>query len=382
MKIHGDGSLKRLDRDKNGKLKEPKNCRKWVLRVSTDCGTKDKRFNGTHSQAKKALEQFKAELLTDVMHIKFSDYADKWYERRERKGTIAQSTLKKDRNILKILKRKFRETELNDFNHGQLVDGLLEIKTENNYSDHYYADIFITMKALLISAKKDGYILKNVLEHENAPKVSKTARQALSLDEFQNFKLRLSVEPLKPHIIAVYIALLTGSRRGEICGFTWEDVDFNSKVMFVRRSMQENGKPKNPKSTAGFRAYPIMGELHDILKSWQVVQEHALLRIGVKQTLNTPIVNNDLGKFMNPLNLDRWWREHRDYFGVTGLVLHELRHTYMTLLANSGAPSKVIQGIAGWSTLAMADTYVHEDMTAKMKAVDNLEKFLEFGGDN
>lgn len=381
MKIHGDGSLKRLEKDKNGKLKENKDCRKWKLKVSTDHGPKEKRFNGTYSQAKKALEAFKAELELDVSSVKFSAYADKWYERRERSGHIAESTMKKDRNILKILKRKFVNVELNDLTYGMVIDGLLEIKTDNAYSDHYYVDIFNLMKALLISAKKDGYTHKNVLEGESAPRAAKTARRALSLEEFQDFKLRLSLEPLRPHVIAVYIALLTGSRRGEICGFTWNDIDFDNKVMFVRRSMQESGRPKAPKSTAGFRAYPIMGELHDLLKSWQVVQEHALMRIGVKQTLDTPIVNNDLGKFMNPLNLDRWWREHRDGFGVAGLVLHELRHTYMTLLANSGAPSKVIQGIAGWSSLAMADTYIHDDMAAKAAAVDNLEKIIKSQGD-
>lgn len=370
MKVLGDGAIiRREDKPKS-------KCRKWTLRVQTDCGRKEKRFSGTFSEAKRMLDQFKAEITTDLLSAKFSDYAAKWYDRRVRGGKIAESTLKKDRNILRILNKKFGAMMLEDITYGVAIDKLLEIKTENEYSDHYYNDIFVHLKSLFISGVKDGVISKNVLDGEPAPKIEKTKRRALSVDEFQSFALRLSVEPLNPHIIAVYLAMYTGSRRGEICGFTWNDVDFDNKVMYVRRSITESCKAKSPKSTAGFRAYPIIDDLVNILRQWQRVQDEWLKRIEVKQTMSTPIVNNDLGKTMNPLNLDRWWRDHREGFGVDGLVLHELRHTYLTMLANNGAPAKVIQDVAGWSSIVQANTYVHSDMSAQRRAVESLGSFL------
>lgn len=370
MKVLGEGAvIRREDKPKS-------KCRKWTLRFKTDCGSKEKRFTGTYSEAKAALGEFKTKLQLNVSDVKFKDYVRTWYTRRERSGECALSTLAKDRNTLRVLCRLYGNMKLADITHGIAVDRLLEAKVENNYSSWYYNGLFVRLKSILSSAVKDDLISKNVLEDDKPPKTEKTSRRALSPDEFHSFLLRLSVERLRPHIVAIYIALLTGSRRGEICGFTWNDVDFNNRVMYVRRSVMENGGIKGPKTTSGFRVYPIMDKLLDLLKRWQSVQEVELKAIGIKQTLATPIVNSDVGTVMNPNALGKWWRLHRDDLGMPGVVIHELRHTYLTMLANSGAPMKVIQDIAGWASIAQADRYVHSDMTAQRRAVDSLEGIL------
>lgn len=371
MEVYGDGATIRREDKPNGK------CRKWTLRVRTDCGPKEKRFNGTYSQAKKALAEFRESLELNISDITFADYARIWYTRRERSGDFALSTLDKDRNTLRVLCRLYGHMKLVDITHADAIDKLLQAKVDNNYSSWYHNGLFVRLKSILSSAVRDDYLKRNVLDGEKPPKTHRADRRSLSMEEFKSFLLRLSVEPLRPHIVALYIALLTGSRRGEICGFTWDDVDFTNRVMYVRRSVMENGGIKAPKTTSGFRVYPIMDQLLELLKRWQSVQEHELKAIGIKQTLSTPIVNSDVGRVMNPNALGKWWREHRNDLGLPGVVLHELRHTYLTMLANSGAPTKVIQDIAGWSSIAMADTYVHSDVAAQRKAVDILEGILE-----
>ncbi len=62
---------------------------------------------------------------------------------------------------------------------------------------------------------------------------------------------------------------------------------------------------------------------------------------------------------------------------ILGVVIHELRHTYATMLANQGTPSPVLKSVLGWASIHMADTYVHESDKANREAVDRLSKYLE-----
>lgn len=81
---------------------------------------------------------------------------------------------------------------------------------------------------------------------------------------------------------------------------------------------------------------------------------------------------------MSPQNLDRWWRQNRGpIYGMEDVVLHQLRHTYLTQLAHAGADVRTIKSIAGWSSIAMADVYVHDDKDANRAAVAALGKRLE-----
>ena len=56
--------------------------------------------------------------------------------------------------------------------------------------------------------------------------------------------------------------------------------------------------------------------------------------------------------------------------------MHELRHTFITLLANSGASAQAVKSLAGWSNIAMADTYVHADEGADRQAFEAMERRL------
>lgn len=81
---------------------------------------------------------------------------------------------------------------------------------------------------------------------------------------------------------------------------------------------------------------------------------------------------------MNPQNLNRWWRTHRNEFGLQNIVLHQLRHTYLTMLVHTGADLEAIKRIAGWSDFSPMKTYLHDDDESKISAVAALsEKIAE-----
>ena len=78
---------------------------------------------------------------------------------------------------------------------------------------------------------------------------------------------------------------------------------------------------------------------------------------------------------MLPSSLSRWWTEDRVKYGLEGWCLHELRHTYLTMLALSGVHPKVMQELAGhYSSQITMDIYTHVNMDAKRDAVAAVSK--------
>ena len=75
--------------------------------------------------------------------------------------------------------------------------------------------------------------------------------------------------------------------------------------------------------------------------------------------------------------MSRWWSIDREGFGLDGFTLHELRHTYLTMLAMGGVHPKVMQELAGhYSSQITMDIYTHVNMDAKREAVEAVSKLF------
>ena len=78
---------------------------------------------------------------------------------------------------------------------------------------------------------------------------------------------------------------------------------------------------------------------------------------------------------MTPGSLSRWWSIDRERFGLDGWSFHELRHSYLTLLALNGVHPKVMQELAGhYSSQITMDIYTHVNLDAKKEAVAAVSK--------
>lgn len=110
----------------------------------------------------------------------------------------------------------------------------------------------------------------------------------------------------------------------------------------MRDALSEStGAPKGtgPKSKSGVRAIPLIPYMRGILEKRKPVQRAKL--------------------------------------AATGVELHELRHTCLTLLGATGSSASVLKSLGGWASIAEADSYVHADDTANREAVERLSAALE-----
>lgn len=179
-------------------------------------------------------------------------------------------------------------------------------------------------------------------------------------------------------LMAVRIALATGARRGELCGITWGDVDFNTQQIRIARSITTRMEVKQPKTKTGTRTLYVDADTMRHLRMWKSLQASALLKVqgvgeggevvSAAQTNSTPVCSNNHGNWIEPQHFTSWWNKYRVKIGFPTLKLHELRHTQATLLLASGADIKTVQTRLGHKSANMTlDIYGHA-MPANDKA--------------
>jgi integrase len=157
----------------------------------------------------------------------------------------------------------------------------------------------------------------------------------------------------------VRVLLLTAMRSGEVTSMTWGQVDFEHRIVTVGRSKTDAG--------AG-RQIPMNQELFDALTHharWftkrfgETRPEHYVFPSGERWPSNP---------WMPAKSFKTAWGSLRAAAGVRCRI-HDLRHTAITKLAESGASDSTIMSIAGHLSRAMLERYSHIRMNAKREAV-------------
>jgi len=223
-----------------------------------------------------------------------------------------------------------------------------------------------TLSTILNTAKQWGYICEGVsLKTLALP--SQKEREIARF--FSAEQARQIIDGARaPFSTAFAVAAMTGIRPGELFGLKCEDLDFERKLLFIRRSAWY-GKLQAPKSQSSIRALPLPEALEKrlrrYLKTWQPNPERLLFatRRGRPYSANN-IVQRKLWPILDALEIPR-------------CGLHAFRHTHSSLLLEVGAPATVAQAQLGHSdpriTLAV---YSHVIGDSQRQSVERVAQLL------
>ena len=361
MKITGS-SIQQLEKDK------PKSkCRKWRLWVTTEYGRKSRRFNGTYTEAQNALKAFEIELSDKIPNSDtFAAYAESWRLWREKSGNYSPNTTHSDVvNINALNRTKLSTLRMDEITPDICRDELLWLKSHpargEEYSAHSMANFHNALSLIFDQAVADGKLARNPMTSVKRPKVNRADREALSPDEIALLLNRVDELPLSGHTVAVYLMACLGLRCGEACALRDDEVyggfaHVNSTVRCADRTIGET------KTEAGKRVLPIPPRLQAKVDEWRELRR----RLGWQ---NVPtLCCNSKGRMLSTTVLQGWWSNTRDSLGCSGMVLHGLRHSNLSMMARHMSVFD-LQRYAGWSTIAPAKIYVHDDLDAVAKAV-------------
>jgi integrase len=135
-------------------------------------------------------------------------------------------------------------------------------------------------------------------------------------------------------------ALYTGMRHGELCGLRWSDVRFDLGCIHIRRSFRST--PKNGKP----RTIPLHSELAPILRAWQARCPETAegLCFPVPCLASYRMGRNEDAVKVRPILVAAGCPGDYDH------PWHAMRHTFATLLAESGASPDAISRMMGHSS--------------------------------
>ena len=361
MKVTGS-SIEQLEKDK-----PRKKCRKWRLWLSTDHGRKSRRLDGSYSDAQDALKAFRDEVGGKVVSVStFGSIALSWSSWRAQTGDYAPNTIANDTRALNALARtNIWSAELSEISPQDCREALAKMRDDpvnvERLSGTTMNKLYVAMKQVFSQAVSDGLLSANPMSGIKAPKVDTVEKDALTRAQVDYILGKLGEMEMDGHVMAVYLMLLLGLRRGEALALYVTDI--HDGVCEVTKSVKErNGKVDEPKSKAGKRTLPIPRPLEDAISRWMAVRDEKGLVDA--QTLCC----NVYGGVMRPQNLYKWWEAHKSSFGCDGITMHQLRHTNMTIMARHMSAFD-LQRYAGWSSIAPARIYIHSDIDSVAKAV-------------
>lgn len=237
-------------------------------------------------------------------------------------------------------------------------------------------DIIIVLKMILKFAVKQKLLAYNEIEIKFPTVGEKTDLEVLNKNDHKKI-INYLQENFTFKNLGIYICLSTGMRIGEICGLLWSDIDVESGIIKVRRTVQRiyviDGETRHteilidtPKTKNSIRDIPMTTELYKIIKPLKKV------------------VNNDFYVITNEAKPTEP-RTYRNYYerlikrlGIPKLKFHGLRHSFATRCIESKCDYKTVSVILGHSNISTTlNLYVHPNMEQKKRCIDQMYRALK-----
>ena len=150
----------------------------------------------------------------------------------------------------------------------------------------------------------------------------------------------------------------TGLRRGELLGLRWKDIDFEQRLLRVRQQVRRtdagyeiSGTLKTPKAR---RSIPLPDWLLALLREYKLkLGSHGL------------VFPDKTGAARDPNSVTRNFARLVKRIGLGDYHLHDLRHTWVTMMRTAGVDLEVLGNLAG---------HEHTDTTANIYSAVDLDR--------
>lgn len=287
--------------------------------------------------AKMAAEAFTRELadfyrtrrLKEVPKKTFKEACERWLKERGHKKSIDD-----DKQKIDFLQPGLGKLILGDINRDR-IESLLPLDIKPATRNRYRALI----RAILRACEREWGWLDRApvmrIEHEPRKRVAYLTKPQAE---------KLIAELPERYRKVVRMALLTGLRRANLFGMTWESVNLERGMVVVEADETKAGSrllvPLNPHAKAILESIegPHTGRVWgDLTEVWGSAWKGATKRAGVP-----------------------WCR------------FHDLRHTWASWHAMEGTPLSVLQELGGWHTPQMVQRYAHLSPEHLAKAAERV----------
>jgi len=208
-------------------------------------------------------------------------------------------------------------------------------------------------------------------------------RECYTIEEAQHFIELLETAPLKYKAFFI-LAIYGGFRRGELLGFEWSDVDFNTGVISVVRTSlfdKEHGGTftGTPKTKGSQRSLKLPDNVIDVLRDLKTAEAKQRLLLGDKWVNSNRIFIADDGAPMGVDSARHWLSKFCKRNNIRTMNVHSFRHLNASLLISSGVDVRTVSASLGHSqTSTTLNIYAHSFAEQQARASETIANALPF----
>ena len=320
---------------------------------------------GTKKEAKEEERRFLNEMEQRKAHdYTFGEMADLYLEAKQSGWKL--STYRHAVRKLAFVKRHLGQISMQRLTVAQFNEFMRKLNTQSSkqksrsnrlkkaWSERQKNAVFTMVKALCKFAQVHyGIDCTIPFRFERWKVPVQEEKRYLTLDEFNQFLEH--VEKEKYRLFFTFL-MFTGLRRGEALGLQFSDIDFSRKTARIHCSLNKDTHTlTSPKNRSSIRTIPLCQTAFDCV-------------VRLKEMYCSAYVFGGRVPFAFT-TIDRVKNKACDDAGMPRFRLHDLRHSFVSLLVNSGADIYLIATYVGHSDVEQTlNTYSHL-YTSRMDAV-------------
>ena len=346
-------------------------------------------FAKTQKSALKQLHQlldlYRDVDLTEECRMTLGEWMDKWLD-EYMIFAIRESTLDSYRGMVNNQVKPFiGNKQLASLTTADVQKFYNKIKKEGRVREHpvhgkTLADsmvrgVHMMLHEALDMAVKERLLAKNPTNGTTVPKCNYPEKQILGDNQLETFLEAIKGQEYWGDFF--YVEVMTGLRRGEICGLKWQDIDFEENKLRVKRSVSvKRGGGVNigeTKTETGVRCIEMPPSVADLLKNRK--------QMAITEWVFPAFLNPE-----QPIHPQAAYRKLKVILKNAELPMirfHDLRHTFATHATQGGVDPKTLAGILGHTNASFTlDTYTHVTTDMQKKAsvvVGNMMKNFKIG---
>lgn len=321
--------------------------------------------------------------------VKFETFAEEWFEEYA-KPNLRNTTYER---LLQLRKRvyaaighmrmdKISPRQIQAFVNAFSKDGANE-RTGKPLAPKTIRHNLSLISDVFSYAVKMGVVADNPCAKVTIPKGEQKEKQIYTPAEVERFLTLLNSEPLKYRTF-FNLMIYSGFRRGEMLGLEWKDVNFETNVISVRRTLNYTAKidvyTDTTKTKKSQRSLKFPQEIMDMLKEYKAEQDEQALKYGDKWVETDRLYTKWNGEPMQNGTPYFWLNEFCEKRSLPFYGIHSFRHLFASLLVNQGVDIVTVSGALGHSTVSTtSNIYCHMLQEAQAKVSDAVSNALNFG---
>lgn len=228
------------------------------------------------------------------------------------------------------------------------------------------------LRAALGEAMSLDLVTRNVAALVKVPeRIKKYEAQALNPHQVDAFHAHAADSQYR---VLYLLAFTYGIRQGELIGLRWQDIDFDNRVIRIRKQIQRVDGVlvfRDLKTESSQRDLPLRGDIAAELKNHRTAQIEERLKAGGRwQTQWGLVFSTSIGSPVDTSALRRDFVGILESASLPAIRFHDTRHTATSIMTASGIHPAVIQEILGHTTYAMSKRYTQVSIDTMRDALE------------